>query len=378
MIVIVGESASGKSTVEKLLTTKYEYERVISVTTRPPRDGEVDGIDYYFTNDEEFESLKKAGYFIESAEYNGWKYGTPDNQYDNTSVVVATPHGMRQMKQNGIEVIAFYIMVDRRDRLIKILQRGDNIEEAYRRSLSDVGQYDGISCEVDYVIENDGYVKTPDEIAEFIDKVVNKKSVSSKPKLFLDYDCTIVNTIKCICDMYNEDFKYYPHFEKVNWTDIETWNFLELDLTTPQFIDCYFNQKRFFENIEFMDDAEEVIQELKEHFDITIVSHGDIPNLALKEQWIKEHMPFCSFIGVDMKYHHDKSSVDMSGGIFIDDRYNNLEGCNASVKICFGDVYEWNEDFDKDHSIYNYRAFNWNEVENILLDERDEFGYEIY
>ena len=43
--------------------------------------------------------------------------------------------------------------------MIKILQRGDNIEEAYRRSLSDVGMFDGIADEVDFVIDNAGYEK---------------------------------------------------------------------------------------------------------------------------------------------------------------------------------------------------------------------------
>ena len=47
-----------------------------------------------------------------------------------------------------------------------ILQRGDNIEEAYRRSLSDVGQFDGIEGEVDYIINNDGYKKSIAEMAQ--------------------------------------------------------------------------------------------------------------------------------------------------------------------------------------------------------------------
>ena len=50
----------------------------------------------------------------------------------------------------------------------QILQRGDDIEEAYRRSLSDVGQYDGIEDEVDFVVRNDGYEKTVDRMVEEI------------------------------------------------------------------------------------------------------------------------------------------------------------------------------------------------------------------
>ena len=64
-----------------------------------------------------------------------------------------------------IKIVSFYINVPRRDRLIKILQRGDNIEEAYRRSLSDVGQFDGIEDEVDFVIENNGYEREVMDVA---------------------------------------------------------------------------------------------------------------------------------------------------------------------------------------------------------------------
>lgn len=167
MIVLVGESASGKSSIEKYLVDNYGYNKVVSYTTRSPRPNEVDGVDYHFISVEEFNSLKYRGFFAETAVYNNWNYGTAKEDCTNDKVAVVTPHGLRQIsKINGINVISFYIKVPRRDRLIKILQRGDNIEEAYRRSLSDVGQFDGIEDEVDYIIHNDGYKKSISEIAE--------------------------------------------------------------------------------------------------------------------------------------------------------------------------------------------------------------------
>ena len=82
-------------------------------------------------------------------------------------VAVLTPHGLRQVsKIKDINVISFYINVSRRNRLIKILQRGDDIEESYRRNLSDVGMFDGICDEVDYVINNAGYEKSIKEMSE--------------------------------------------------------------------------------------------------------------------------------------------------------------------------------------------------------------------
>lgn len=165
MIVLVGESASGKSSIEKNLVENHGFNKVVSYTTREPRQGEVDGVDYHFIDDATFYELECAGFFAETAMYNGWHYGTAKSDCTDDKVAVLTPHGLRQVsKIKGINVISFYINVPRRDRLIKILQRGDNIEEAYRRSLSDVGQFDGIADEVNYMIDNVGYKKNIEEM----------------------------------------------------------------------------------------------------------------------------------------------------------------------------------------------------------------------
>lgn len=167
MIVLVGESASGKSSIEKSLVDNYGYKKIVSYTTRQPRQGEIDGIDYHYISENQFIKLQNEGYFAEVGEYNGWHYGTAKNDCISDKVAVVTPHGLRQLvKIPNLDIHAFYINVPRRDRLIKILQRGDNIEEAYRRSLSDVGQFDGISDEVDYIISNENYTKSIDEMTK--------------------------------------------------------------------------------------------------------------------------------------------------------------------------------------------------------------------
>lgn len=174
MIVLVGESASGKSSIEKYLVDNYEYDKIISYTTRKPREGEVDGYDYHFISVEQFYKLRGEGFFAETAVYNDWHYGVAKEDCTDSKVAVLTPHGLRQVsKIKDINVISFYINVPRRDRLIKILQRGDNIEEAYRRSLSDVGQFDGIEDEVDYIIHNDGYKKSIAEMAQEVHLYIN-------------------------------------------------------------------------------------------------------------------------------------------------------------------------------------------------------------
>lgn len=174
MIVLVGESASGKSSIEKYLVDNYGYNKVVSYTTRQPREGEINGVDYHFIDKSQFRGLREQGFFAETAVYNGWYYGTSKKDCTDDKVAVLTPHGLRQVsKIEGINVVSFYINVPRRDRFVKILQRGDDIEEAYRRSLSDVGQFDGIEDEVDFVINNVGYGKSIEEMAKEVESNVD-------------------------------------------------------------------------------------------------------------------------------------------------------------------------------------------------------------
>lgn len=181
-----------------------------------------------------------------------------------------------------------------------------------------------------------------------------------KSKIFLDYDGCIVNTIKCICSLYNEDFQYYKNFIHINWWEVNTWDFAECNCATPEYINTYFNQQRFFDRIEYMDWAEKILDILNKYFEITIVSSGYLPNLIAKEKWVKEHLPYCSFIGVNLKEYKDKSHIDMSDSIFIDDSANNLKTSNAAIKICFGDEYPWNNKWK------GIRCNNWHEVENYI------------
>ena len=181
ILVIVGESASGKSTVEKMIADRNPlYHRVISYTTRPMREGEVDGVNYHFITKEKYDEMVENGDFIEHAVYRDWFYGSAKSDYNDgeNHVAVLTPHGCRSLKrwakENDVEVYSIYIKVDRRSRLMKLLERGDDIEEAYRRTLSDLGQFDGFEDEADYVIENDGFIKNQEQIfREVVDDMVS-------------------------------------------------------------------------------------------------------------------------------------------------------------------------------------------------------------
>lgn len=180
MICIVGEQGSGKSTLANELE-KIGYEKVITYTSRPPRDGEVDGEDYHFKSQSFIDS--KQSQFLEVSEYRNWKYGSMKADFHENSVVVLTPAGMRALKRYdsednehaSLDVFVVYLYVPRRQRLKKLLDTREDIDEILRRDQTEVGQFDGVMNEVDCIYINDNYQFAPSEIAEAIKGVINAK-----------------------------------------------------------------------------------------------------------------------------------------------------------------------------------------------------------
>lgn len=164
-------------------------------------------------------------------------------------------------------------------------------------------------------------------------------------KIYCDFDGVITHSVKRIVDMYNEDFYYYKNFKKIDYNDINTWSFDELTLADKKTIDHYFNRSRFFNGLEFMPDAHKILSRLAVKHKIIIVSMGYSPNLRGKKEWIELHLPFADFIACNYKQYSDKSHIDMSDGIFIDDSSKNLFTSNSPYPILFGETYTWNENW---------------------------------
>lgn len=172
MIILVGECGCGKSAIEKVLIEKYGYERTISYTSRPKEKNEIDGVQYNFIPFDDFAEKCNNGFFVECGSDNHIFYGTTKDQYKKNTVCILTPHGLKQIKSNldkdALNMHVFYIKVPRKDRLIKMFQRGDDIDEAIERDKIDTKQYDGIEKQVDYVLNNENYLSDPENMAYWI------------------------------------------------------------------------------------------------------------------------------------------------------------------------------------------------------------------
>lgn len=172
MIVLVGESASGKSTIERKLCD-HGFNRIISYTTRPKRENEKDDIDYHFISEDEFLEKLKKGFFAEHTKYRDWHYGSAAEDCTNDKVIVANPHGLRQLNRiPGLNVISFYVKTSERERFIRMLNRGDEIMECFRRVISDQGVFQNVEEEITYTIDGS---QTTDYLINQIRYILSKR-----------------------------------------------------------------------------------------------------------------------------------------------------------------------------------------------------------
>lgn len=177
MIVLVGESGCGKTTIRNILIEKYGYKRAVSCTTRKPRKGEVEGVDYYFLTREEFER-KIANWqshydkFLEYEEYNGNLYGLGREQCKiPNAVAIVEPRGLSSIsaanKRNSrLQISSFYIYTSPEIRKERLRKRGDSEEQIQERLKTDEKLFEHVERKVTDVIFAD--FMTPDQIADRI------------------------------------------------------------------------------------------------------------------------------------------------------------------------------------------------------------------
>ena len=177
IIVLLGASGSGKSTIENELATHHGFEKIISYTTRQPRNGEVNGKDYYFTDNNSFAAMINTGILAEYDEYSqGRLYGTLKSDYaDGNKVVVLTPNGLRSLKQNCPNDNIFTVLVNSSlgTRVKRYIDRCgvneftfDDKNEIAARVERDFAMFLGLEREVNLVVDNNEGVN--------IDNIVKK------------------------------------------------------------------------------------------------------------------------------------------------------------------------------------------------------------
>lgn len=187
LIILTGKTASGKDTVmARLLSRLPDFKKIITTTSRTPRNNEKERIDYHFISETDFRRKIGAGDFIEYVEYGGNLYGTEKsrilNNLNSNLIWRIDPSRAGQIKEfikNAFKkdtaenllkrVLVIYLTADDAVILERLKKRGLNRQEIERRMQEDAKFWQEFRANYDYVIEN-----VPGKLDETIDKIVNR------------------------------------------------------------------------------------------------------------------------------------------------------------------------------------------------------------
>ncbi len=176
LFIISGPSGSGKSTLVKdVLESLDSFEKSISATTRPKRENEEDGKQYFFMAEEEFEDMAKNGMFLEWARYHGHFYGTPKNFVtgkilDGVNVILEIEvQGARQIMEKFKDHYSIFITTASIEELkVRLEKRGTDTAEAIKERVKISLEESGYKKYYDCIIVNNNYNETLFDLIEVL------------------------------------------------------------------------------------------------------------------------------------------------------------------------------------------------------------------
>jgi guanylate kinase len=179
VFVITGPSGVGKGTLIRTLLERIpELELSTSATTRAPRAGEEDGVDYHFLTDEEFERRVRAGDFVEHAAYSGRRYGTLRAELERRTgagvpvVLEIEVQGARQIARTMPEAVRIFIAPPSEEALRpRLIGRGTDDPEQVEARLRTAREELAAQDEFQHVVINDRL----EDAAEALEEVVRAK-----------------------------------------------------------------------------------------------------------------------------------------------------------------------------------------------------------
>ena len=162
LIVLSGFSGAGKGTVIKRLREKYDYSLSISATTRSPREGEVDGKDYYFKTVDEFKSLIDYNGLIEWAQYVDNYYGTPRKFVEeemaagkNVILEIEVQGAMKIKAQYPNAILIFVTTKDIETLRERLTSRGTETAEVIQKRISRAAEEAESMEAYEFIVIND-------------------------------------------------------------------------------------------------------------------------------------------------------------------------------------------------------------------------------
>jgi guanylate kinase len=177
LIVVSGPSGAGKGTIcQALLSRREDLFVSISATTRSPRSGEVDGINYFFETRDEFENMIENDEFIEYAEVYNNMYGTPKNyvldklkQGENCLLEIDIQGALQVKKKYPEGVYIFILPPSMKELKNRIVGRGSETPESLEKRFSSAYKEIQFVNQYDYYVINDDVKSATDTMEAIID-----------------------------------------------------------------------------------------------------------------------------------------------------------------------------------------------------------------
>lgn len=177
LVIMSGPSGVGKGTIRKALfeipDNNFCYS--VSMTTRAPRDGEVDGQDYFFVSKEEFERRIRENGFLEYAEFVGEYYGTPLDYIEKQMeagkevIVEIEVQGALQIQDKIPEAVFIFIVPPSKKALIERLEkRGTDTPDKIQKRIAKAEREYPLAYKYDYIVVNDDVRNAADRIYAII------------------------------------------------------------------------------------------------------------------------------------------------------------------------------------------------------------------
>lgn len=140
-LVLVGKAASGKDFLKNRLKKKG-FKIGVSHTTRLPRKGERDGIDYHFISEDTFKQMIEEDQFVEYMHFNGWYYGQTKEDFKDADVMIMSKDGLDILPEEyRKQCMVIYLDIDRLTRVKRLNDRKDKNDTIVRRLDADEEQF---------------------------------------------------------------------------------------------------------------------------------------------------------------------------------------------------------------------------------------------
>ena len=175
ILIITGPSGVGKNTIINTLSEKLDFKFSVSHTTRPKRKSEVNGKDYHFVTEEEFQLMINNNELIEFEEYGGFTYGTSRKELEQDGLIILDleVNGATKLLNNNSNFIGLFIDINDEELINRLKNRGHNSDFINKR-MQLANKQRKYKDMYDYKIENVDINTSVKEIIDIIYKLEDR------------------------------------------------------------------------------------------------------------------------------------------------------------------------------------------------------------